>query len=454
MKQLEIESINLKKMLFQRIMGANVLGMSWEVFTRLHSVSLYRNAVYLILTNAVLAITGFVFWIVAARLYPAEAVGVASAAVASMLLLMTFSTLGLDFVLIRFLPGANEKARDMINSCFTAGGLVSLCLAVVFILGLDLWSPALYIIREDIIFEIVFVLSVVAGTIFILSGRIFVAKRKSGFTLAQGMVLGLSRFIPLVVLAAFFESFGMFFAWGAAFLVAAAVALFFMIPRVEPGYLPAPAFKGKMLVSLWKFSLPNYFSALCLAAPQFILPIMVVNILSAEQNAYFYAAWAMAYALFMIPVAISFSLFAEGSHDEKRLGDQVVKSFKLIMAILVPAVIVIILGGGYLLLLFGTEYSENATHLLWILAISALPLSINHIYFGIKRVEMKMKPVVCLSFFTVALALGLSAVLLPRMGIEGGGIAWLISQSIVAVWVISDVLLRKRKLNVTATTNR
>jgi len=439
MKQLEMENLGLKNTL-------GTIRTPWEILKNLHGVSLYRNAVYLILTNAVLAITGFLFWIAAARLYPAEAVGVASAAVAAMLLMMAFSTIGLDFALIRFLPATNGKSGDVINSCFTVSGLVSLCLAVVFIAGLDLWSPALLIIRENIAFGIVFVLSVVAGTIFILSGRIFVAKRKSGFTLMQGMVLGLSRFVPLIVLAAFFEAFGMFFAWGAAFLVAASCALSFMIPRVEPGYRPSFACRKSMVLKLLKFSLPNYFAHLCLAATQFVLPIIVINRLSAEENAYFYVAWTLGYVLFMIPVAISFSLFAEGSNNENGLKDQVMKSLKLLMVTVVPAVALVILVGDKVLLLFGTEYSENATHLLRILAVSAVPFSLTFVYFGIRRVQMKMKSVVWLSFFMVTIVLGLSYVLLPRMGIEGGGIAWFISQCILAVLIIAEYLIRRTRL--------
>ena len=53
---------------------------SREGLKNLYGVSLYRNAVYLMLNSAILAITGFFFWVLAARLYPVEGVGFASAA--------------------------------------------------------------------------------------------------------------------------------------------------------------------------------------------------------------------------------------------------------------------------------------------------------------------------------------------------------------------------------------
>jgi hypothetical protein len=60
---------------------------------------------------------------------------------------------------------------------------------------------------------------------------------------------------------------------------------------------------------------------------------------------------------------------------------------------------------------------------LWILAVSALPLSLNHVYFTMRRVEKKMKSVIWLTGFMAVSTPGLSYVLLPVMGIKGAGIA-------------------------------
>jgi O-antigen/teichoic acid export membrane protein len=125
---------------------------SKEGLKSLYGVSLYRNAVYLMLNSGVFALTGFVFWIAAAKLYPAEAVGLSSAAISAIGLLAVLSTLGLDYGLIRFLPGSGEKANDMINSCFTIGGVVSIVVSGIFLAGLGIWSPALLPIRESCIY--------------------------------------------------------------------------------------------------------------------------------------------------------------------------------------------------------------------------------------------------------------------------------------------------------------
>ncbi len=100
---------------------------------------------------------------------------------------------------------------------------------------------------------------------------------------------------------------------------------------------------------------------------------------------------------------------------------------------MVPAVIILLILGDNILLLFGRVYSEKALELLWILAVSALPLSINHIYFTIKRVEKKMKSVIWLTGFIALATLVISYFLLPVMGFKGAGLGWLLSQGTAAL---------------------
>ena len=174
---------------------------------------------------------------------------------------------------------------------------------------------------------------------------------------------------------------------------------------------------------------------------------MVINLLGAEPNAYFYIAWTISSILFGTPLAISLSLFAEGSHDERQLNQDTMRSLKLTTLLLIPIVLILFFAGDKVLLLFGQAYSENAAGLLRVLAVSALPLSLNYIYFSRKRVEMKMKSVIILAAFIAMATLVLSYFLLPRMGILGVGVAWLSSQGIVALIVfyrLGKSLLVKR----------
>lgn len=401
----------------------------------LFGVSFYRSSIYLMLTLGGRTVLGLLFWVVAARLYPAESTGIASAAIAAVGLIGLLSTLGLDYGLIRFLPGSGARARDLINSCFTIGGLLALVITTVFLLGLPVWAPALLHLRDNPVFFATTVVSAVASTVLTFVAQTFVAQRRTGFVLAQALILGLARFGMLIGLAGVFEVFGVFSSWGVAILVALGVSMFVFLPRVQPGYRPRLAVDRRVVADMIRFSLGNYGANFFLIVPGFALPLFVINLVGPAANAYFYIAWAIASVLLMIPGAISLSLFAEGSHDSRRQKQDVRRSLKLLLFVLVPAMAVVFLAGDKILLVFGADYSENATQLLWLLAASALPAGINHVYFSTQRVAMKMGHVLGPAVLVTVATLGMSYLLLPGYGIVGAGISWLVAQSVVSLLV-------------------
>jgi O-antigen/teichoic acid export membrane protein len=398
-------------------------------------ISLYRNALYLVMSFGVNALLGFVFWILATRFYSAEDVGLASAAISAVALLALLSGLGFDYGLIRFLPTSGEKSAAMLNTCLTISGLLSVIAALVFIAGLGIWSPVLLFLRQTPILIAAVVVFVAARTLYASLAGVFIAGRRSGYALAQNIVLYLIMLVTVITLASH-TRLGIFAASGIGFLVAFLVSLSLFLPLVQQGYRPFLTIKRKVLDEIMPFSLANYLSALLWTAPGFILPLMVVNLLGAEPNAYFYVAWAIGSILSGVPQAVALSLFAEGSYDGRQLNRDTIRSLWFTGFLLLPLIVIIFLVGNKLLLLFGQAYSEKATSLLWILAVSTLPLSLNYIYFSRKRVERKMRSVIVLMAFVAVATLGLSYLLMPRMGILGVGVAWLSSQVIGSLMIV------------------
>ena len=146
--------------------------------------------------------------------------------------------------------------------------------------------------------------------------------------------------------------------------------------------------------------------------------------------------------LFAIPGAVSRSLFAAGSHFEVPLEMNVRRSFRFFFLLLIPAIILVLLLGKWLLLLFGAAYSVNASMLLWILALSSLFVGVNSVYRTILRVSDRIRELVALSgFITLAVLVG-SYFIMPITGIVGVGYAWLGAQGIVSVYVLLAMRLR------------
>lgn len=397
---------------------------------------LYVNALYLMLNTAAMTLCGFFFWLIVARFYSEAVVGYSSAIISALNLLAALSLVGLNTSLVRFLPQADNPSK-MINTCFTVGSLVSLLAAAIFLAGLDFWSPALSFVRENAIFCLAFLFFAVLWTLLPLTDSAFLAERRAGFTLAKNTIFSLLKLPLPVLLALYFQAFGVVVSWGIALAVALAVAMFLFLPRVQDGYRALPALDLGLVKKQWRYSGGNYLVNLLLTAPGYLLPLMVVNVLGAEQNAYFYIAWMMAGLLFAIPAAASSSLLAEGSHFEDWLRENVVKSLKSTFLLLIPAAILLAAAGKWLLLVFGQGYSLNALPLLWVLCFSSLPNGINYIYTGMLRVTGRITELIIIWGFIAIGGLVVSYLLLPLTGMIGIGYAWLGAQLIAAIYVLA-----------------
>lgn len=410
----------------------------------LSGIPLYSNALFLMIASVTSALLGFVFWILVARFYSAEDVGIASATIAAMGLVASFSRLGLEMGLVRFLRQNGEDAKSTINSVFTIGILSSVVVSLVFIAGLGIWSPALIFIRENPYFLIAFVCFTIAAVLSVFVEHAFIAARRAGFATARSFIFSLLKLPILIAFAVVLKNFGVFTSWGISLIVAMIISIFLFLPKAQAGYRFGFTIKGRIVKDMLRFSFANYLSAIFWGAPGVVLPIMIINILGSELNAYFYIAWALGGVLIMIPTAVSTSLFAEGSYDETNLMTNIKRSLKIVFVLLIPAVILVTIIADKLLMLFGGLYSDSATSLLRLLAAATLPLAVNIIYLGIKRVQKDLKSIVALTAFMAVLTLVLSYFLLPGLGINGAGIAWLIGQGITAVVVITSFFLGRR----------
>ena len=399
---------------------------------------LYSNSIYLMLNAAMGAVFGLVFWVVAARLYPTDVVGQGSAVVSVAGFLTFVASLGLSIGLIRFLPTAGTNTKALINSCFTISGLLSVVAAVVFLLGIPLWSPALHFIPDDPIFIAAFIVFVSAGTLFGILDGVFIGLRRAKFALGKNILQNLLRVALAVIMASFFGVFGVFVSWGLAISAALILGVILLL-FILPGYRPVPSLQRQVGSDMLRFSFANYVGIGLWNIPAWLFPVMVLNQLGEDVNAYFFVSWAMGSLLFAIPAAISTSLLVEGSHQDSDLGQDVRRSVKLIMLMLLPAVAVMVLAGKWVLFVFGSDYSREGTKLLWLLAASAIPFAVNQVYMSIARVRKKNLDVILVTAFAGVGGFVLGYLLISPLGIMGPGIAWLASNSAVALVVLPRI---------------
>lgn len=398
---------------------------------------LFKNAIHLISTTFATAALGFVFWMIVTRCYASEEVGLASTIISSMNLLAMLSLLGFNVALIRFLPNSDEKEAT-INSCFTLSLITALVISTIFLSGLDFWSPKLLFLKQHLVFAALFIAFTGIWVATTLLNSVFISNRMSKYVLLKESIFGASK-IPMPIFLVSFGAFGVFFAWGIGSVIALIFGIAFLF-RIIPSYKPMIKVKREVVNDMFHFSFRNYVGNFFNVAPALILPIMITNVLSPDITAYFYISWMIATLLFMIPVQASQSLFAEGSNIEEKVAENVRKSMKFILLLLIPSVIFILIFGNKFLLLFGKEYSVEGFRLLQILAVSALPFAVNAVYISVKKIKKEINMIVLVYGIVAFVTLVGSYLLLESIGLIGVGYAWILGNVITAsgVWVGSN----------------
>ena len=189
------------------------------------------------------------------------------------------------------------------------------------------------------------------------------------------------------------------------------------------------------------FSLGNYVARIFSTLPTYLMPLIIIAVLTTEASAYFYIPLSISGILAMVAGSVSFSLLAEGSYEPAMLRSQVIKAIKFMPLLLIPGIIILFLFGKPMLSLFGADYAQNSLHLLWLFGLSWLPASLNALYVTIIRVQKRIKPLIYISALVSISTIVLSYLLMNWIGLIGVGIAWLSAQTIVAL-VVGPLMLR------------
>lgn len=397
--------------------------------------TLFKNSYYLMGNTAILSLVGFVFWVVAARYYPAGDIGYASAIISVIGFLSVFSLMGLDVTLIKYMPEEIEKA-DLINSCFNITIIIAIISSLFYIVGIDIWSPSLKILLKNNVISLSFVIFTIFATLSTLQISIFLAFRKAKYSFYQS-ILNVFRILLLPILL-IFGSLGIYLSFGIIYITTFILGNFFII-KAYSKYKFNFTIKINIIKKILNYSIGNYIIAILVNIPTYLLPVLIVNMLSPESAAYFFISWTFAGILKTIPSAISRSLLAEGSFNPENLFNDVKKSLKFVFILLLPIIVGIILFGNFLLSIFGAEYANNAYNVLVIFSISSIPFSITQIYTSIKRVEGKIYSLIVVFLILSVITMVGSYLIIDGYGLIGIGYIWFLANSIAAMISICDL---------------
>jgi O-antigen/teichoic acid export membrane protein len=122
--------------------------------------------------------------------------------------------------------------------------------------------------------------------------------------------------------------------------------------------------------------------------------------------------------------------------SESTLRGFVLRILAASSGLLLPIVVVMLIGVQTILLIYGAAYAAQGPLLLGLLVVAAIPATIVAVGIGLMRAQNHNRQLVFSQGALCAAALGLAYVLLPRYGITGVGLAWLVAQTGAAVYLL------------------
>ncbi|KAA0097448.1 hypothetical protein CIW49_16300 [Mycolicibacterium sp. P1-18] len=394
---------------------------------------LLRNGHLLTLSSALVAVTGLCFWTTAAWEYDASVVGSNSAAVSMLMLLVSISQLNLSSAVVRFVPAAGRHTKALIGSVLIVAGGVALLVGVCAVSLVHVVSPTATFF-DGTTAQAIFVVATVASTIFVIQEGVLAGLRRTALVPLTNFVFALGKLGLVVAFSVSLPSHGILAAWAlsaAGIVIAINVFLFWKaIPR-QQRTVAADSVALPPLRHLIHFVTLDYGAAICSVAAMTTMPMLVLAALGATQNAYFSMAWLIGTSVFQISLNMGVSLVVESSSSQSDLARQARHVLVHTGKLLVAVVLVIIVAAPYLLGVFGTAYRE-ADDTLRIFALSALPHLVVVTGISSARAQRRMKVVLWTQIPQAALTIPLTWFLLPRIGMEGASVAWLITISMIA----------------------
>ncbi len=387
-----------------------------------------RNSVILINAGSLVGTTlitsglGFAYWLVAARQFSPEIVGLASAAISAMLLLGNVCILGLGTLLIGELPRQPGKEASLISGALILvgglGGGVGILFAVV--------SPAIstdfQALRASVQDIALFAAGVALTAITLVLDQALIGLLRGEWQFWRNTLFAVTKLAALFAVGLWLSHVAgltIYATWTAGNALSLAVLAGFVVLREGwsgRSYLP----EWVLLRKLKSAALQHHILNLMLQVPPFALPVLTTVMLSARMNAWFYISYTVAAFVYFLTVALATVLYATSSAQPATLAHKARLTLGLSFVACLLANVVLLLGARQILDLFGHAYAEQASWSLRILGLAAFPVIIKNHYIAVYRVQRRlaqaMLPIAAGTFLEVGA---------PALGAYLGGLSGL-----------------------------
>ncbi len=401
---------------------------------------LLRNGHILAASSVVSAGLGSIFWILATRSYSAETVGRSFAALAAATFLSTLGSLNLGDALVRFVPAAGQHTRSLVLRCYAISAGCSALAAGLFLLLIPLIAPGLGFLRGPVL-AVAFIAATAGYSIFVLQDGALTGVRRPGWVLGENTVFAVAKGALLALCASLALSTGILVSWAAAMVVSIVLTSVVLFRWAVPAHQQADPSPKRPPDRILRWATADYLGNLFTFASYSVVPLMVLNQLGARQSAYYSLAFVISSTLYVAAFSMGHSLVVEGSREPERLAEHARHLLRHSGLLLAAAALVVVVAAPWILRLFGADYVAHGTTVLRLMALSAVPNVVPNVVIQVARVRRSMPWMIGVRLVFAVLIIALVAALLPRFGLAGVGLAWLIAECVLALPLL--VVLRR-----------
>lgn len=293
--------------------------------------------------------------------------------------------------------------------------------AAVFLLTLDLWGPS-YRFLHGTLNGLGFLMAVVAWSLLTLQDGVLTGLRSALWVPVGNLAFSAVKLGLLGVFAVAVPTAGVFVSWAAAIAVSVIPLGWLVFRRLVPRHVRATQRTARppSLKEMGRFLAGDYTGSLFSLAVVYLVPVLVASQVSAADNAYFYITTTIGGTVNLLALNMGASLTVEGAHDPAQLAHHTRAALLRMARIMLPVCLLLFLGAPYLLEIFGPGYAEAATPLLRWFAVGAVLRVVMEVHFAVLRAQSRTSGLAALQGLLCVLVLGLTLVLLPRMGLAGG----------------------------------
>ncbi|HEY3020258.1 MAG TPA: hypothetical protein VGJ32_08700 [Solirubrobacteraceae bacterium] len=399
--------------------------------TRDQGLSLVPNSLALIAAKVAAMGLGFAFWLAAAHLFARNAVGLAAAAVSAMMLATQIAQLGLGSAVISRLPAYRKRPGPLLDAAFSLTVVAGVAAAALLLLVAAGVSGELRVVASDPLYAVLFAGASLFGTLGILLDQTATALRRGDQALVRGVVFGAGALVGLVAIAAVAgreDARAIFAPWLLAGLAGAIVGIVQL--RRAADYAPRPRLERGPARELLRVGLPNQILTLAERTPGLVLPILVTELVSPEANAAWYVAWMMAWVVYIVPIQVGMTLFAELAQEDEAPYATVRRAVRTALAVGALGTVIVLVAAGPVLSLLGDGYAAAGAGPLRILVLAVFPLTATAAYFATCRAMGRFREAVVVGWAISLASIGAGAAAASGGHLTAVAVAWLLVQAI------------------------